>query len=586
MSDLRKLAAILAADVVGFSRMMGADEDATLAQMRGLRAEVIDPAVVQCNGRVVKRMGDGVLVEFRSVVDALGCATALQTATAARNVGLAEDRHIVLRIGIHLGDVVEEADGDLMGDGVNIASRLEGIAEPGTICLSEDAWRQVRSRLEALADATVQDMGEMQLKNIAEPMRVHSVQIGAARIRMPEAPPLPARPSVAVLAFANMSGDAEQEYFSDGISEDIITDLSKVAGLVVVARNSSFAYKGKNTDIRQVGRELGVGAVLEGSIRRAGNRVRITAQLVEAATGSHLWAERYDRDLTDIFAVQDEVTLQIVTALRVTLQPEEKAAQAVARTADVAAHDLFLKGREALFGKIKTRESFDRAVEAFRQAIELDPGYAAPYAGLGMAYCHDFQNKWADTPDAMDLALHFATQALERAPQDAFARYVESVILMWRRDLEGACRAVRQAIALNPNYAQAYGALGLIETYRGESAAAIGHVELAIRLDPAMQPVYLHFLGSALLMAGRYPEAAAAYRERIRAVPNTDLSRALLAVTLGHLGEPEEARRVWAELSAVNPKYSFADHLARLPFERPEDGQRLTEGLAKAGIAP
>ena len=310
MSEFRKLAAILAADVVGYSRLAGADEDRTLARLRALRSDLIDPTIAVHHGRVVKRTGDGALVEFRSVVDAVRCAIEVQNAMLERNAGVPPDRRIEFRIGIHIGDVVEESDGDLMGDGVNIAARLEGVAAPGAICLSEDAYRQVRARL----DLSVSDLGNTQLKNIAEPIRVYSLQVGVSATAghpiVPQAAPaqpaaaapsrLPEKPSIAVLPFTNMSRDPEQEYFSHGITEDIITDLSKIAGLMVVARNSSFAYKNKSPDVRTVGRELGVTSVLEGSIRRAGNRVRITAQLIDASTGGHLWAERYDRDLTDI----------------------------------------------------------------------------------------------------------------------------------------------------------------------------------------------------------------------------------------------------------------------------------------------
>ena len=302
MSETRKLAAILAADVVGFSRLTGADEDRTLARLRALRSDLIDPTIAVHNGRVVKRTGDGALVEFRSVVDAVRCAIEVQNGMVERNAGVPEDRRIEFRIGVHLGDVVEESDGDLMGDGVNIAARLEGVAEPGAICLSEDAYRQVRARL----DLNV-DLGATQLKNIAEPVRIYSLLVGLPAQAKPAAsveaksegksvarPPLSDKPSIAVLAFQNMSGDPEQEYFADGITEDVITDLSKIGGLLVIARNSSFAYKGKAIDVRVIARELGVRSILEGSIRRAGGRVRITAQLIDAETGGQLWAERFD----------------------------------------------------------------------------------------------------------------------------------------------------------------------------------------------------------------------------------------------------------------------------------------------------
>ena len=358
MSETRKLAAILVSDVVGYSRLAGADEDRILARLRTLRSDLIDPTIAVHRGRMVKRTGDGALVEFRSVVDAVRCAIEVQNAMVERNAEVAPDKRIEFRIGIHLGDVVEESDGDLMGDGVNIAARLEGIAQPGAICLSEDAFRQVRARL----DLAVSDIGEVQLKNIAQPIRAYSLEVGVpaeAKSAAPTKPAAPARtpalappdkPSIAVLAFQNMSGDPDQEYFADGITEDVITDLSKIGGLLVIARNSSFAYKGKSVDIRVVARELGVRSVLEGSIRRAGNRVRITAQLIDAETGGHLWADRFDRELSDIFAVQDEVTRRIVDALKITMSPSKSARLANTETTNSKAHDFFLAGRESSLG--------------------------------------------------------------------------------------------------------------------------------------------------------------------------------------------------------------------------------------------
>ena len=404
MTATRKLAAILAADVVGFSRLTGADEDRTLARLRALRSDLIDPTISVHNGRVVKRTGDGALVEFRSVVDAVRCAIEVQNAMVERNAGLPEDRRIVFRIGVHLGDVVEESDGDLMGDGVNIAARLEGIAQPGAICLSEDAFRQVRARL----DLAVSDIGEVQLKNIAQPIRAYSLEVGVpaeAKSATPTKPAVPERtpalappdkPSIAVLAFQNMSGDPEQEYFADGITEDVITDLSKIGGLLVIARNSSFAYKGKSVDIRVVARELGVRSVLEGSIRRAGNRVRITAQLIDAETGGHLWADRFDRELSDIFAVQDEVTRRIVDALKIKLSPGESARLDDVETTNSKAHDFFLAGREALWGTIRNRETFERSTDLFEKAIGEDPSYGEPYAGLALAQVLNWQFHWTD----------------------------------------------------------------------------------------------------------------------------------------------------------------------------------------------
>ena len=577
----RRLAAILAADVVGYSRLMEADEAGTLAALRACRNELIDPLIAGHGGRTVKLMGDGTLVEFASVVDAVECAVAIQRAVAARDAGTPDDRRIVLRIGINLGDIIIEGD-DIYGDGVNLAARLEGIAEPGGIALSEDAWRQVQGKV---ATGFV-DLGPQSLKNIARPVRAYRVELGATSPKSPAAPAAADKPSIAVLAFQNMSGDPEQEYFADGITEDVITDLSKVGGLLVIARNSSFAYKGKTVDIRVVGRELGVRSVLEGSIRRAGNRVRITAQLIDAESGGHLWADRFDRELSDVFAVQDEVTRRIVDALKITLSPREAAMLEAAKTTSGKAHDLFLLGREVLWGTVRNREAFERSTELFRQAITEDPGYGEPYAGLAMAEVLNWQFHWTDGwRQGLDEAGRHVDAALQKSPQVAFVHYVASVFHLWRKDLDRSAAEAGAALDLNPSYAQAHNSRGIVNIYGGQPLAAVPHIEQAIRLDPAQKQLYIHFLGSAHLVAGRFDAAAALFRERIALAPKTDLSRAFLAVALGYLGEAEEARRVWRELMEINPGYSFAEHIGRLPFRDKADIERLAKGLAAAGIA-
>jgi adenylate cyclase len=593
LSESRKLAAILAADVVGYSRLAGADEDRTLARLRALRSDLIDPTVAVHHGRVVKRTGDGMLLEFRSVVDAVRCAIELQSGMLERNAGLPSQRRIELRVGIHLGDVVEESDGDLMGDGVNIAARLEGIAKPGAICLSEDAYRQVKARL----DLAVSDLGLTQLKNIAGPLRVYSLHLGVAaeakplsraQVGAPVAPSPhlapPDKPSIAVLPFTNMSDDPEQEYFSDGISEDIITDLSKIAGLMVISRNSSFCYKGRSVDIRTVGRDLGVRSVLEGSIRRVGNRVRITAQLIDAATGGHLWAERYDRDLTDIFEVQDEVTRRIVEALRVTLSPTERARLVGSETANIDAYDCFLRGREAIIEKTKTRETFERAKKFLLRTLELDPNYSEAYALLGFAYSFDYQNRWTEDPNSsLGVAKEYARQSIAKDPNEPSAHCLAAQVAIFEKDLDRAKAEIDIALSLNPNFALAHNLLGSILSYLGRPLEAIPVIEHAMRLDPAFSSQSLHFLGAAYLLAGKYETAATWLRQRILLVPGTDFTRVLLAATLGHLGEADEARVVWCELKEINPQYSFREHFARQPF-RPEDLKRVREGLANAGL--
>jgi adenylate cyclase len=411
------------------------------------------------------------------------------------------------------------------------------------------------------------------------PVRVDRAELGG-ELRSP----LLDNPSIAVLPFQNMSGDPQQDYFSDGITEDIITDLSKVSGLLVIARTSTFVYKGKAFSVSDVCRELGVKFAVEGSVRKAGNRIRVTAQLIDGTHGAHLWAERYDRDLTDIFEVQDEVTRRIVDALKVQLTPGEEAHLVDTPTRSFEAHDLFLRARELLRGTKLNREIFDQAVALLTRAIALDPDYAEPYAGLAMAHNLDFQNHWTGAPDAIDVAAHFATLAIEKGPSVPYAHFIAAVVAIWKRNLERAKQETERALALSPNFAPVYGTRGLVEIYSGDPLAAIPFIERAMRLDPAFAHQYMHFLGSAYLVAGQYETAAASFRERIRLMPDTDLSRALLASALGHLGDIGEARRIWAELKQVNPRYSFAEHLSRLPFSNPADADRIKDGLAKAGL--
>jgi adenylate cyclase len=580
----RKLAAILAADVVGYSRMMAADEAGTLAALKRHRETVFDPAVAAHKGRVVKLIGDGTIVEFASVIDAVNCALSVQRPAEHAPDQRASQAAIVLRIGINLGDVIMEGD-DLYGDGVNIAARLEPLAEPGGICISSIVNESIGNRV----DVRFQDGGDITVKNIDRPIRVWRWHPSITAVPSPSIAPNPgpngAGQSIAVLPFTNMSGDPEQEYFSDGISEDIITDLSKIAGLTVIARNSSFTYKGRSVDVREIGRELGVRSVLEGSIRRAGQRVRITAQLIDATSGSHLWAERYDRDLTDIFAVQDEVTTQIVGALKVTLSPAEKARLVEKEPSNIAAYDCVLRGREIMLGKDKNRETFVEAVTYFKKALELDANYSQAYASFGFAHMFDYQNRWSDDPDkSLKLAREYAQKAIDNDPNEPMAHGAAALTAIFEKDFDRAQAEVDRTLALNPSSALAHNLLGTIRSYSGRPLEAIPAIEQAMRLDPAFRPQFLHFLGIAYLLAGKYETAAAMLRQRILLVPNTDFSRAVLAATLGHLGEIEEARRVWAELMKINPKFSFSAYIGRQPM-RPEDAERVVAGLAKTGLS-
>jgi adenylate cyclase len=583
----RKLAAILAADVVGYSRLMGADEEGTLSALKQHRQSVFDPAVAAHNGRIVKLIGDGTIVEFGSVVDAVNCAVSVQRSDGTLPDEALRQPRIVLRIGINLGDVIIEGD-DIYGDGVNIAARLEPLAEPGGICVSSIVNESIGNRI----DVRFNDAGDISVKNIDRPIRVWKWHPSATPdVAKPNGnradKPLPnvATASIAILPFTNMSGDPEQEYFSDGISEDIITDLSKIAGLTVIARNSSFTYKGRSVDIRAVGRELGVQSVLEGSIRRAGNRVRITAQLIDATNGAHLWADRYDRDLTDIFEVQDDVTHRIVDALKITLSPAEKERLADTETSNVAAYDCVLRGREFMLTKDKNLETFGQAIKYFKQALEYDPNYSLAYACLGFGYMFDYQNRWTENPDSsLPIAKEYARQAIEKDPNEPLARCVSALAASYEKDLDRAKTEIDAALALNPSLALAHNLRGTIRTFAGQPLEAIPEIEQAMRLDPALSGQFLHFLGLAYLMAGKYETAAALLRQRIILVPNTDFSRAILTSALGHLGEVDDARRVWGELMVINPNYSFTAHIGRQPFKREEDVERIAEGLRKAGV--
>ena len=519
--------------------------------------------------------------EFGSVVDAVSCALSVQRSSAATSDPSVSQPAIVLRIGINLGDVIIEGD-DIYGDGVNIAARLEPLAEPGGVCVSSIVNESVGNRI----DARFQDGGDVSVKNIDRPIRVWKWHPGATVASAPAKPqPNVSTASIAVLPFTNMSGDPDQEYFSDGISEDIITDLSKIAELTVIARNSSFTFKGRSVDVRTVGRDLGVRSVLEGSIRRAGNRVQITAQLIDAVTGAHLWADRYDRDLTDIFEVQDDVTRRITDALKVTLSPAEKALVTDTGTTNMEAYNWYLRGRELLLGSAKSHDIFEQSKGLLMRAIELDPHYARAYAGLAFAYMFDYQNRWSNDPDgSLRLAKLYAEQAIEKNPKEPAARVVAAMVASRDGDFDRANSEVQTALSLNPNFAMAYNVIGAIHSYSGQPLEAIPMIERAMRLDPAHSEQYLHFLGMAYLLAGKYETAASHFRERIRLVPRTDFSRAPLASALGHLGEIDEAKRIWRELMEINPKYSFSEHFGRLPFNRQEDVQRVIDGLAKAGL--
>ncbi len=588
MSDTRKIAAILVADVVGYSRLAGADEERILARLRTLRSDLIDPTIAIHNGRIVKRTGDGSLVEFRSVVDAVRCAIEVQSAMLERNAGVPEDRRIEFRIGIHLGDVVEESDGDLMGDGVNIASRLEGIARPGAICLSEDAYRQVKARL----DLAVTDLGDTRLKNIVEPIRIYALEIGPARAAESPAPaetPAPSaylqpeKPAIAVLAFDNMSGDPEQAYFSDGISEDIITDLSRLSELHVIARNSSFVYKNAAISVPEVARALGVRYVLEGSVRKAGNRVRVTAQLIDAQDGGHVWANRFDRDLTDIFAVQDELTREIVEALKIQLTGGDRTRLSGRRPVDVRAYELLLRGREQ--ASVHTRLANPAARGLAEAAIAIEPDYAAAHALIAFTHVLDYINDWSSDPEvSLATGRALAEQAVAMAPDEPYCHCALSIACMWMRELDRAKTEAHLGLAQAPNSVQLHMALAHALIFSGDPKAALSELDISMRLDPLYPEVLLQFLADAHFSLGAYETAILAIEARLMRNPQSETAFALLASCHGHLGHNDQSRQAWTRALELSPDFSIPRRRRILPFRNPEDFERRVDGLRKAGL--
>ena len=483
MIEKRKLAAILAADVVGFSRLASADEERTLARLRALRSDLIDPTIAVHNGRVVKRTGDGFLIEFRSVVDAVRCAIEVQNGMVERNAGLPPERRIEFRVGIHLGDVVEESDGDLMGDGVNIASRLEGIADPGGICLSEDAYRQVRDRLKE----EFVDLGEKALKNIARPVQVYAVESASTvQASAPHASALekagPPRLSIVVLPFANLGGDPEQEYFVDGVTESLTTDLARISGSFVIGRNTAFTYKGKHVDLKQIGRELNVRYALEGSVQRSGNRLRVNVQLIDAETGAHLWAERFDKAVADLFDMQDEIVARLASQLGTQLIAVE------ARRAEQAPHpdsmDFYFLGM-ACANKGWTPEHMTQASRCFERALASDPSNVDAMVGAAFA---DYVRGSASLPDdrAALLARAEATlnKALSLAPEHALAHFgLARVQAQTNRALQAIAECER-ALLLDRNLAGAHTIIGVAKWFIGRGEETEAHINEALRLSP------------------------------------------------------------------------------------------------------
>jgi len=574
----RRMAAILAADVAGYSRLMGLDEAGTLALLNAHRKELVDGKIAEHEGRIVKLTGDGMLVEFSSVVNAVACAAAVQRGMADRNAEVPPERRIEFRIGVNLGDIIVEGD-DIFGDGVNVAARLEGVAEPGGIAVSGTVRDLIGNRL----DIGFDDFGERALKNIEQPVRIYHASRGIpgsleAGVIRAEAK----KPSIAVLPFDNISGDPEQGYFADGITEDIITDLSKVSGLFVIARNSSFAYRGHAADIRKVGRELGVRYVLEGSVRRAGDRVRINAQMIDASTGGHLWAERFDRDIEDIFAVQDEVTHTIVDALKVKLTTSEQMRRKNPRKVKPEAYDLLVRAGQSI---LQFRpDALMEARAMLLRAVELDPGLTVAYARLSLVFSAEYANRWNDPQaDHLKRALDLASKAIELDENEASAHHALALAFFWLKQLDDAEAAAERAIELDPNFAAGWVALGNVRHSQGDNESAVGLYRRASKLDPQFD-LALHFLGRSLFALGRFSEAEAAFKQRLALVPRSDMTRFYLCCLYGRTGRQADALQQWRELLEISPNFSVEHFRRVLPYSDPAQFDFFVDGMREAGI--
>jgi TolB-like protein len=578
----RRLAAILAADVAGYSRLTGTDEEGTIARLRALRRELIDPTIAAHSGRIVKTTGDGILIEFASVVDAVRCGVELQRGMATRNTDVPADRRIEVRVGIHLGDVVVDGD-DLLGDGVNVAARLEGIAEPGAICLSGDAYRQVKGKV----DLAAQDLGEQRLKNIAEPVRIYRLADELATTAAGRAPlPLPDRPSIAVLPFQNMSGDPEQEYFADGVVEDIITALSRFHSLFVIARNSSFTYKGRAVDVKQVGRELGVRYVLEGSVRKAANKVRIVGQLIDTSIGTHLWADRFDGSLEDIFDLQDQVTTSVVGAITPKLEQAEIERAKRKPTESLDAYDYYLRGMASLYRW--TKGGVGDALRLFYKAIEIDPEFASAYGVAAWSFFWRRANGWmTDRAQETSEATRLAGRAAELGNDDAVALAFGGLALGYvAGEVDAAIALTDRALALNPNLAAAWTVSGWLRASFGDPDLAIDHLTHAIRLNPLDPLMFLTqaFLAFAHFHADRYDEAWPIAERACRERPNFLGAQRMAAVCNAAAGRLDEARRCVARALQLDPDLRISNLRDRMGPRRPEDFAKYVEAMRKAGL--
>jgi TolB-like protein/class 3 adenylate cyclase/Flp pilus assembly protein TadD len=572
----RKLAAILAADIAGYSRLMGADEEGTLARLKAHRRELIDPKIAEHRGRIVKTTGDGLLVEFASPVEAVRCAGEIQKAMREREGSLPEERRIEIRIGINLGDVILDED-DVYGDGVNIAARLEALADPGGVVISSAVFEQVRDRV----PDSFEDLGDQQVKNIARPVRVYRL----AQLQTPVLPtamsplPLPDKPSIAVLPFANMSGDREQEYFADGMVEEIITALSRIRWLFVIARNSSFTYKGQSPDIKQVGRELGVRYVLQGSVRKAGQRVRITGQLIDAITGAHLWADRFDGLLEDVFELQDRVAISVAGIIEPALQAAEMRRSAARSTIDLTAYDLYLRALAAFFPI--TKERVFEALGLLDQAIAIDRHYGPALSLAAICHMAAVRDGWTEEAGRSQCkAIEFARQALEISENDPRILSNAALVLAhFGEDMGAMIGLIDRALGLNPSYARGWNLSGGLRLWAGQPDVAIEHLETARRLSPR-EPVGapLSMIGGAYFFKRRFEEAAAKLLLSVQDHPGYPPAYRYLAACYAHMGQLAEARVIVARLRAITSQVVPSN----VPYRNPADRELFLSGLRLA----
>jgi TolB-like protein/class 3 adenylate cyclase len=581
----RRLAAILAADVAGYSRLTGIDEEGTLARLTAHRRGLIDPNIAEHRGRIVKTTGDGMRAAFASVVDALRCAAEIQRGMAERNADQPPDRQIEFRMGIHLGDIIYQ-DGDIFGDGVNVAARLETLAEPGGISLSDDAHRQVRGKV----DLAFEDIGEQSLKNIAHPVRVYRVGLGAVpRTETGASKPsltLPDKPSIAVLPFQNMSGDPEQEYFADGIVEEIITALSRIRWLFVIARNSSFTYKGRAVDVKQVGRELGVRYVLEGSLRKAGNKVRITGQLIDCATGTHLWADRFDGALEDIFDLQDQVTSSVIGAIAPKLEQAEITRSRRKSTDSLDAYDYYLRGLSAVHRW--TREASAEALDHFARAVALDPEFASAYGMAARCYSQRKASNWfVDRDREVAEARRLAEKATEFGWDDAVALAAAGIALEYVvGDVGRGSALIGRALMLNPNYAWAWQFKSWAEIWDGRFEDAMASVAQGMRLSPHDPHMFMMqcAMGWAQYLAGNYGEALKCAGIALEAKPDFAIALCILSAASAQAGRQADATAYVGRLRQQMPELRISNLFNLLGPLKSEAQRKYAEGLRKAGL--